>query len=179
MIKMRKNDVFCLPCYVCYKGISNSALVVTGFKSWNLKHKLNKHVGEKPNGHHKKCVKACEDLMKKKQSIEFSYAKYSLKEAIDYLVRLKASLEAVKYLVRGGLTFKTHNEGENSIYKDHFLEFVEALRRNNEKIDAAITSGEGNCKMTSPVIQKELANACAVETIKKIVGEIGDGHYKC
>ncbi|XP_058746524.1 uncharacterized protein LOC131619423 [Vicia villosa] len=144
---------------------------------WNLKHKLDKHVGEKPNSHHKKCVKACEDLMKKKQSIEFSYAKYSSQEEVDYLVRLKASLEAVKYLVRGGLAFRAHNEGENSIYKGHFLEFVEALGRNSEKISATITSGGGNCKMTSPIIQKELANACAVETIKNIVGEIGDGFF--
>ncbi|XP_058783059.1 uncharacterized protein LOC131657710 [Vicia villosa] len=174
---VEKDAVFCLPCYVCYNGTSNSAFVVTGFKGWNLKHKLDKHVGEKPNSHHKKCVKACEDLMKKKQSIEFSYAKYSSKEEVDYLVRLKASLEAVKYLVRGGLAFRAHNEGENSIYKGHFLEFVEALGRNSEKIAAAITSGGGNCKMTSPIIQKELANACAVETIKKIVGEIGDGFF--
>ncbi|XP_058776061.1 uncharacterized protein LOC131650364 [Vicia villosa] len=174
---VEKDVVFCLPCYVCYNGTSNSAFVVTGFKGWNLKHKLDKHVGEKPNSHHKKCVKACEDLMKKKQSIEFSYAKYSSKEEVDYLSRLKASLEAVKYLVRGGLAFRAHNEGENSIYKGHFLEFVEALGRNSEKIAAAITSGGGNCKMTSPIIQKELANACAVETIKKIVGEIGDGFF--
>ncbi|XP_058776617.1 uncharacterized protein LOC131650936 [Vicia villosa] len=174
---VEKDVVFCLPCYVCYNGTSNSAFVVTGFKGWNLKHKLDKHVGEKPNSHHKKCVKACEDLMKKKQSIEFSYAKYSSKEEVDYLVCLKASLEAVKYLVRGGLAFRAHNEGENSIYKGHFLEFVEALGRNSEKIAAAITSGGGNCKMTSPIIQKELANACAVETIKKIVGEIGDGFF--
>ncbi|XP_012831631.1 PREDICTED: zinc finger MYM-type protein 1-like [Erythranthe guttata] len=31
--------------------------------------------------------------------------------------------------------------------------------------------------MTSHVIQKELANACAVETVKKIVEEIGDGFF--
>ncbi|XP_058785176.1 uncharacterized protein LOC131660062 [Vicia villosa] len=178
MIKMsvEKDVVFCLPCYVCYNGTSNSAFVVTGFKGWNLKHKLDKHVGEKTNSHNKKCVKACEDLMKKKHSIEFSYAKYSSKE-VDYLFRLKASLEAVKYLVRGGLAFRAHNEGKNSICKGHFLESVEALGRNSEKIAAAITSGGGNCKMTSPIIQKELANACAVETIKKIVGEIGDGFF--
>ncbi|KAL3615994.1 hypothetical protein CASFOL_040288 [Castilleja foliolosa] len=31
--------------------------------------------------------------------------------------------------------------------------------------------------MTCPIIQKELANACAVETLKMIVGEIGDGIF--
>ncbi|XP_058775992.1 uncharacterized protein LOC131650293 [Vicia villosa] len=127
-------------------GEGNVLFNIVGMKSWNLKHKLDKHVGEKPNSHHKKCVKA-------------------------------SSLEAIKYLVRGELAFRAHNEGENSIYKGHFLEFVEALGRNSEKIAAAITSGGGNCKMTSPIIQKELANACAVETIKKIVGEIGDGFF--
>ncbi|XP_058733887.1 uncharacterized protein LOC131605559 [Vicia villosa] len=107
---VEKDVVFCLPFYVCYNGTSNYAFVVTDFKGWNLKHKFNKHVGKKPNSHHKKCVKACEDLMKKKQSIEFSYAKYSSKEEVDYLVCLKASLEAIKYLVRGGLAFRVHNE---------------------------------------------------------------------
>ncbi|XP_020242699.1 zinc finger MYM-type protein 1-like [Asparagus officinalis] len=174
---IERDAVFCLPCYVCYKGSSNPAFVKEGFKGWNLKHKLNKHVGDKPNSHHKKCVKACEDLMKKNQCIEYSYAKYSTKEEADYLVRLKASLEAVKFLVRGGLAFRGHNEGEGSFYKGHFLEFIEALGRNSEKIAGAITSGGGNSKMTSPQIQKELANACAVETIKKIVGEIEDGFF--
>lgn len=61
--------------------------------------------------------------MKKKQSIEFSYAKYGSKEEVDYRVRLKASLEAVKYLVRGRLAYRSHNEGENCVYKGHFLEF--------------------------------------------------------
>ncbi|XP_058764456.1 uncharacterized protein LOC131637909 [Vicia villosa] len=90
-----KYVVFCLSCYVCYDGTSNFAFVVAGFKGWNIKHKLNKHVSEQLNSHHKKCVKACEDLMKKKLTIEFSYAKYSSKKEVDYFVRLKASLEVV------------------------------------------------------------------------------------
>lgn len=51
------------------------------------------------------------------------------------------------------------------------------MGRNSEKIAAAITSGGKNCKMTFPIIQKELLNACEVESIKNIVGEIGDGFF--
>ncbi|XP_012855091.1 PREDICTED: zinc finger MYM-type protein 1-like [Erythranthe guttata] len=171
---IEKEVVFCLPCYLYYNGTSNSAFVIEGLRCWNLKNKLNTHVGEL-NSHHRNCVKACANLMKKNQSIESSFVKHSTKAEADYLVRVKASLEAVKFLVRGGIAFRAHNEGENSIYKGHFLEFIEALGRNNEKIADAFKSGGGNCKMTSPIIQKELANACAVETVKKIVEEIGDG----
>ncbi|KAL7120290.1 hypothetical protein ACP275_02G114500 [Erythranthe tilingii] len=155
---IEKEAVFCLPCYLCYNGTSNSAFVIEGFRCWNLKNKLNTHVG-KLNSHHRNCVKACANLMKKNQSIESSFVKHSTKAEADYLVRIKASLEAVKFLVRGGIAFRAHNEG------------------NNEKIAEAFTSGGGNCKMTSPVIQKELANACAVETVIKIVEEIGDGFF--
>ncbi|GAA0145735.1 hypothetical protein LIER_05859 [Lithospermum erythrorhizon] len=126
-------------------------------------------MGKKPNSHHKNCVKQCEDLLKKNQSNQHSYTKYCAKAEQYYLIRLKASLEAVKFLVKGGLAFRTHNEGQNSVYKDHFREFVEALRRNSERIADAIASGGGNCKMTSLIIQKQLANACSVETINKIV----------
>ncbi|KAL7153003.1 hypothetical protein ABFS83_04G136000 [Erythranthe nasuta] len=135
---IEKEVVFCLPCYLYYNGTSNSAF-------------LNTHAGEL-NSHQRNCVKACANLMKKNQSIGSSFVKHSTKAEADYLVHVKASLEAVKFLVRGGIVFMTHNEGENSIYKGHFLEFIDALGRNR------------NCKMTSPVIQKELANTCAVET---------------
>ncbi|KAL7137710.1 hypothetical protein ABFS83_10G111200 [Erythranthe nasuta] len=153
---IEKVVVFCLPCYLCYNGTSNSAFVIEGFRCWNLKDKLNTRVGEL-NSHHRNC--------------------HSTKAEADYLVRVKASLEAVKFLVRCGIAFRAQNEGGNSIYKGHFLEFIEALGRNNEKIAEAFKSGGGNCKMTSPIIQKELANACAVETVKKIVEEIGDGFF--
>ncbi|KAL7086970.1 hypothetical protein ACP275_13G036300 [Erythranthe tilingii] len=116
---IEKEAVFCLPCYLCYNGTSHSAFVIEGFRNWNLKNKLNTHVGEL-NSHHRNCVKACVNLMKKNQSIESSFIKHSTKAEADYLVRVKASLEAVKFLVRGGIAFRAHNEGENSIYKGHF-----------------------------------------------------------
>ncbi|KAL7141933.1 hypothetical protein ABFS83_08G088200 [Erythranthe nasuta] len=132
---IEKEAVFCLPCYLCYNGTSNSAFVIEGFRCWNLKNKLNTHVGEL-NSHHRNCAKACANLMKKNQSIESSFVKHSTKAEADYLVRV--------FLVRGGIAFMAHNEGEHSIYKGHFLEFIEALGRNNEKIAEAFKSGGGN-----------------------------------
>ncbi|GAA0162347.1 hypothetical protein LIER_39400 [Lithospermum erythrorhizon] len=74
----------------------------------------------------------------------------------------------------GGLAFRARDEGENSVNKGRFREFVEALWRNSTEIGEALQNVKGNLKMTSPKIQKDLANACAVETVKKIEEEIGD-----
>ncbi|GAA0147451.1 hypothetical protein LIER_07145 [Lithospermum erythrorhizon] len=108
------------------------------------------------------------------QSIVASLSNYTKKEKSNYLIRLKASFEFVKYLVRGRLAFRAYDKSENLVYKGHFREFVEALGRNCEKNGEAIKNTKGNHKMTSLMIQKDVANACAVETVKKIIDDIGD-----
>ena len=113
--------------------------------------------------------------MNQRQGIEASLKKQSDEEKANYLVRLKASLTVTSYLLRGGLAFRGHDESIDSSYKGNFLELLELLGLNNEKIGRVVLkNAPKNHKMTSPDIQKEIVNACAVETVNKIVKEIGD-----
>ncbi|GAA0167174.1 hypothetical protein LIER_22165 [Lithospermum erythrorhizon] len=116
--------------------------------------------------------------MNQKQSIEASIKKQSDKKKANYLVRIKTSFTAAKYLLRGGLAFRAHDESDDSSYKRNFLELIEVLGLNNQEIGKVVLKkAPKNHKMTSPDIQKEFVNACAVETINKIVNEIGDNTF--
>ncbi|GAA0173981.1 hypothetical protein LIER_27469 [Lithospermum erythrorhizon] len=107
-----------------------------------------------------------------------SIKKQSDKKKNNYLVRIKASPRAAKYLLRGGLAFRAHDESDDSSYKRNFHELIEVLGLNNEETcRVVLKNAPKNHKMTSPDIQKEPVNACAVETINKIVNEIGYNNF--
>ena len=52
------------------------------------------------------------------------------------------------------------------------------LAANNEEVDKfVLKNAPGNCKLTSPDIQKEIIQCCAMETRDQIIKEIGEDHY--
>ncbi|GAA0171572.1 hypothetical protein LIER_25571 [Lithospermum erythrorhizon] len=101
---IERDVVFCLHYYLFYNDFvkTQTPFVKDGWRAWQLKRNLNKHVGYDPNSHHNKCVKNYDDLLNHNRSIVTSLTNYSEKEKSDYLIHLKVSLEDVKYLVSGG-----------------------------------------------------------------------------
>lgn len=77
-----------------------------------------------------------------------------------------------------GLTFRGHDESEESMNRGNFLELLKWLASNNEEVDKYVFyNALGNCSLTCPNIQKEIIQCCAIETRKKIIEELGDDHY--
>ncbi|XP_070001927.1 uncharacterized protein [Nicotiana sylvestris] len=93
---------FCLCCYLFKnelesRGNAGDAFTKDGFKGWNKGTEiLRTHVGEQ-----------------------------SEKEKSDHRIRLNASVDVVRFLLRNGLSFRGHNESEDSEYKGLFLELLE------------------------------------------------------
>ena len=84
-----KDAVFCLYCYLFGQDVGkqggSETFVTKGFKLWNLKEKLNSHVGG-VNSAHNQAVKKSKDLMKENQHIQSVLVKQSNQDKIEYQV---------------------------------------------------------------------------------------------
>jgi hypothetical protein len=84
----------------------------------------------------------------------------------------------LRFLLNQGLAFRGHDESEESMNRENFLELLKWLASNNEEVDKYVFhNAPGNCSLTCPNIQKEIIQCCAIETRKKIIEELGDDHY--
>jgi len=98
-----EDAAYCLCCYLFKSKHSNKgggeAFVSQGFRNWKKKERLNEHIGG-PNSSHFVCLKACDDLMNHKQHIEVCLSNNSEQARLDYRVRLTATFDTLKYLLR-------------------------------------------------------------------------------
>ena len=76
------------------------------------------------------------------------------------------------------MTFKGHDESSTSLRKGKFLELVHWYSLRNEEVgNVVLKNALGNNQMTSPLIQKDMINACAVETTLAMLGDLGDKSF--
>ncbi|XP_060195124.1 uncharacterized protein LOC132624348 [Lycium barbarum] len=154
---------FCLCCYLFKNefescGNAGRAFADDDFRSWNDgPARLKSHVGE-VNSTHNKCFNRMLDLKNQRQSIRASFSNLNEKDKSDYQIYLNASINLVRFLLRNGLSFRGHDESEDSEYKGLFLELLEFHGNNH------------------PDVEKDIVEFCAKETIKVIIKDL-DGDY--
>ncbi|KAH7681210.1 Ribonuclease H-like protein [Dioscorea alata] len=91
---------------------------------------------------------------------------------------LTAVLDVTRFLLKQGLPFRINDESSNSLNKGNFLELLEWYSLRNEEVWKTVNqNAPGNNQLTSPKIQKELANACASEITRVIIDDIGDSYF--
>ncbi|XP_052182037.1 uncharacterized protein LOC127794821 [Diospyros lotus] len=154
-----KDAAFFLYCYVFKTSVGKQgggdAFVSEGFSYWKSKDKLNIHVGDHDSAHNKARIK-CEALMNQEQHIQSAFFKQS----------------------KQGLSFRGHDESENSENPGNFLVLLQFLGDHNDEIKAVtMNKAPLNCKLTSPDVQKDIVSACAAETINAIIKDIGDSFF--
>ena len=97
-----KDAVYCLYCYLFGQYVGkqggSETFVTKGFKLWNLKEKLNSHVGG-VNSAHNQAVKKSKDLMKENQHIQSVLVKQSNKDKQDYWVQLNAIVDCIRFFL--------------------------------------------------------------------------------
>ena len=168
-----KDAIFCLYCYQFGQDVGKQGrgdtFVTKGFKLWNHKEKLNSHVGGF-NSAHNQAIKKSEDLMNEKQHIQSVLVKQSNQDKLEYRVQLNAIVDSIRFLLCRGLTFRGHDESQDSSDKGNFLELLQFLGDHNESINEVLQNALKNCKLTHFDIQKDIVNAIACETSKAIVG---------
>nr|XP_016452938.1 PREDICTED: zinc finger MYM-type protein 1-like [Nicotiana tabacum] len=116
------NDAtYCLSCYLfkddnIHQG-GGDVFSSIGFKSWNKKKSFDKHVGG-PSSFHNQAKRKCVDLLRQQQSIIYAFEKQSDQVKHDYLIRLTASVNVVRLLLKQGFAFWGHDESKTSFNRD-------------------------------------------------------------
>ncbi|XP_021747726.1 zinc finger MYM-type protein 1-like [Chenopodium quinoa] len=95
-----------------------------------------------------------------------------------YRKRLQASIKCLRWLLLQGLPQRGHDESESSSNRGNFLELLKFLATENFDVrQVVLENAPSNSQMTSPTIQKDIINACAKETTKAIIDELGSDFF--
>ncbi|ESR64798.1 hypothetical protein CICLE_v10010399mg [Citrus x clementina] len=136
-----KNAAYCLCCYLFRPKIGEQAsgeiFTKNGFSNWKKIERLEEHVGG-PNSAHNKA--------------------HSNQDKKDYRICLFASIDVVRLLLEQGLSFRGHDESDNSSNQGNYLRILRFLTDQNEDIKrVTLKNAPGNNMLTAPSIQKDIA----------------------
>ena len=159
---VKKDAAFCLYCYLfrnnAGKGGRNDAWTIDGFSSWNKAKNISEHVGA-VNSFHNNAAMKCENLKKQSQSIKHALHKQDDITKKEYRIRLNASIDASRFLLRQGLHFRGHEEKEETANNGNFVELLKYTVEQNEDVSKVVLrNAPGNNQMTSPKIQKDIVH---------------------
>ncbi|KAI5324597.1 hypothetical protein L3X38_033670 [Prunus dulcis] len=171
-----KDAAFCLYCYLFksnFEQVGSEAFTGAGFKNWKKgRERIKVHVG--PVGSvHNKAREVAINLMNQNTHIEMAVSKHSEQARMAYRRCLIASIKCTKFLLRQGLSFRGNDESATSSNKGNYLELLQFLADNYEKIkEVLLENAPGNLKLVTPKIQKDIVNACARETLDVIMRHV-------
>ncbi|XP_047979185.1 zinc finger MYM-type protein 1-like [Salvia hispanica] len=175
-----KYAAFCFWCYLFKQSdkggrYAEDAFTKTSFNNWkNALEKFNQHVGAANSCHNNARIQF-EAFQDQRHSVANVFRSNTRKAKVAYRVRLTASLDVTRFLLKWGLPFRGHDESSSSSNLGNFLELLKWYSQHNDDVSEVLgTNAPTNNQMTSPQIQKELANACASEVTLAIVKDIGD-----
>ena len=179
-----KDAAFFFYCYlfkvINFEQSGSDVFTEVGFQNWkHARACFEKHVGM-VGIFHNKAVEAAGNLMNQKTHIETIMVKQSEEARMAYCTCLNASIDCTKFLLRQGLSFRGHDESDTSNNRGNYLELLQFLEDQDEKIKAVVLNkAPGNLKLIAPSIQKDLVHSCSIETIKTIISDMKNARFFC
>ncbi|KAI3715955.1 hypothetical protein L6452_22949 [Arctium lappa] len=178
---------FCFPCYLFNKKpigrAGSDRFTVVGFSKWK---KVNCgkdcafviHEGKTPTSAHNFSVRCYEDLKNQLCHIENVIEKQTTQQVMNNRLRLKTSIEAIKWLTFQACALRGHDERPNSRNQGNFLELIKFIASYNKNVDDVVLENDPqNAKYTSPDIQKEILRVYATNVQEAIRDEIGTSKF--
>ena len=108
-------------------------------------------------------------------SISAALFKQDEEAKIKYRRRLEVSVKCLRWLIVQGMPCLVHDEKQDSLNRGNLIELLKFHAEGRPDVeDVVLDNVPKNCQMITPSIQKEIINACAKETTKAIVTEIGE-----
>jgi hypothetical protein len=172
-----KDAAFCFPCYLFSKKPSgkagSDAFTIKGFRSWKkVKQGENCaflcHMGITGKSAHGYNVKCFDNLKNQSGHVRHMFNKQYPEDIRRNRLRLKVSIDAVRWLAFQACAFRGHDESSTSMNQGNFLEMVKLLAGYDDEVKAVVLgNAPGNAKYTSPKIQKEILEtiACNVQKV--------------
>ena len=93
------------------------------------------HVGEDQCSPHNNAVRCCQTLLNQSQHIDKVMNTQSLKQKESNRLRVKTSIDVVRWLTLQGCAFRGHDETFSSRNRGNFLELVSLLASYNDKVE--------------------------------------------
>ena len=136
------------------------------------------HVGKTSASAHNFSVRCYEALKNQSCHIENVIEKQTEKEVIENRLRLKTSIESVKWLTVQTCGLRGSDERPGSKNQGNLLELVKLIASYNKDVaNVVLGNAPQNAKYTSPDIQKEILRIIAKSIQKAIRDEIGNAKF--
>ena len=179
-----KDVVFCLPCYLFNKnhGDRNDGrhtFAEMRFRNWK---KVNDgkncaflcHEGVGLNSMHKRCLKFCDDLLDQSQHIEKVFDKQSAEIIAKNRLRLKTSIDVVRWFTFQACAFRGNDESLQSLNRGNFIELTKLMVSYSSNVaNVVLENAPRNAQYISPSIQKKILYIFARRVRAAIGEEIG------
>jgi hypothetical protein len=176
-----KNAAFCFYCFLFKRSKAHNfgieSFTKVGFKNWkDGPSVLNAHVGGLDSAHNKsrQCYVAFKN---QRQSVTHVIERGTIKEQHQYKAHLIIILGVIRFLMLQALAFRGHDESPSSKNQGNFLEMMKWYKKKDPNARTLLESAGGNHLMTSHQIQLDLCKACAEETTRSIIADIGDRKF--
>uniref|UniRef100_A0ACD5ZNQ7 Uncharacterized protein n=1 Tax=Avena sativa TaxID=4498 RepID=A0ACD5ZNQ7_AVESA len=101
----------------------------------------------------------------------------TIKDQQQYKARLIIILGVVRFIMLQALAFRGHDETPSSKNKGNFLEMMSWYKKKDPNARALLDSAGGNHLIIAHEIQLDLCKACAEETTRSILADIGDRKF--
>ncbi|XP_074362588.1 uncharacterized protein LOC141702881 [Apium graveolens] len=149
-----------------------------GFRNWKkANEKFKNHVG-KEGSIHRNAQTLYLAFKDQRQSVTRRFSTGTENIGAAYRARLIASVDVARLLLGLGLAFRRQDESLSSIYRGNFLEILSWYSLRNPDVGKVVKdNAPANHQITAPSIQKQIVNACASETTKAIICDIGDKFF--
>ncbi|KAH1064064.1 hypothetical protein J1N35_029051 [Gossypium stocksii] len=136
------------------------------------------HVGQDLCSPHNNIEKSCQDLLIQPQNTDKVINAQILDKKEGNCLRVKTSIDVVRWLTLQGCAFRGHDETSNSRNQGIFLELVTLLASYNDKVSKVILDNAlRHAKYTSHMIQNEVLHILANKVRHKIHEDIGDPKF--
>ncbi|GKA42541.1 zinc finger MYM-type protein 1-like protein [Tanacetum coccineum] len=186
-IRQTKDAAYCLPCYLFNKKpvgrVGSDRFTKQGFNKWK---KLNGgndcafiiHVGKTPASTPNYSLRCYEALKNQSCHIENVIEKQIEKEVIENRLRLKTTIESVKWLTVQTCGLRGSDERPGSKNQGNLLELVKLIASYNKDVENVVLGkAPQNAKYTSPDVQKEILRIIAKSIQHAIRDEIGNAKF--
>ncbi|XP_071726894.1 uncharacterized protein [Rutidosis leptorrhynchoides] len=183
----KTDAAYCFPRYLFNKKpigrAGSETFIKQGFKNWR---KVNcgqdcpfvKHVGKTSASAHNYSVKCYEDLKNQIGHIEHVIEKQTTKEIIDSRLRVRTSVETIKWLTMQACALRGHDERPDSKNQGNFLELLKLIASYNKDVEKVVLqNAPQNARYTSPDEQKEILQIFARNVQQSIRDEIGKSKF--
>ncbi|XP_071709248.1 uncharacterized protein [Rutidosis leptorrhynchoides] len=184
---LEKDTAYCFSCYLFNKKpigrAGSDRFTVKGFNKWK---KINcgkdcafiKHEGTSPASAHNFSVKCYEDFRNEHCHIENVIEKQTAQEIMDHRLRVKTSVEVIKWLMMQACALRGHDERPGSINRGNFLELLKFISSYNKEVEnVVLDNAPQNAQYTSPNAQKEILHIFARKVQQSIRDEIGNAKF--